>query len=432
MAGFYSTGQPLTVEEIAAAGEVLVNEGRKDISAIVDALLSIGVNDAAREVMGYSDNFAAECLAQMTAAKAAEILNQADMLAPKAYGILANLNGDQAQAILHNTALSLQKLIEIITWNRDDLKIDINKTLSGVILRRKIQVDSGITLTVGGQPGVLIASNIVCSGTITKSYSGASGGSSSRPGGDGGRGGGGLIIVCKSLNNDGTIKADGENGKGTTSGSSSGNGNAGGAGRYYVIGTDSAGKGGNGAEKSDPDGGGAGQVSGGGGGDDQISSYKGGAGGSCTVINFATANDLAMELRKAVVDWWLEQILGKTLSSSTEMPNVYGSGGGEGGAHSYHGGGGGGGGGQIIVLCWSFENNGTIRARGGYGGKEQGSAVTGYGGGGGGGGGGIVYVFYHDLISSGTLSAPGGGVYYNVNPGTPGDPGTAKKFYITA
>jgi hypothetical protein len=136
---------------------------------------------------------------------------------------------------------------------------------------------------------------------------------------------------------------------------------------------------------------------------------------------------LVGEICKAVVDWFIVNVLGKSPTTTKSLPNAYGSGGGGGAAYDGFtaSGGGGGGGGEVLALCVSLNNTGTIRANGGNGGNggTEGSQDCC----GGGGGGGIVYVLYETLVSAGTLSADGGvhGATADYH-GTNGTAGTAK------
>lgn len=89
--------------------------------------------------------------------------------------------------------------------------------------------------------------------------------------------------------------------------------------------------------------------------------------------------------------------------------SIGGAGGGGGGATGESvGGDGGAGGGIIIITCETFENLGTIRARGAAGAAGGGGSNKDPGGGGGGGAGGIVLVLCVQRIALGTIQVTGG------------------------
>jgi hypothetical protein len=136
---------------------------------------------------------------------------------------------------------------------------------------------------------------------------------------------------------------------------------------------------------------------------------------------------LATRIRQSVIDWVIVNVFAKSPTSTQAIPNVYGSGGGGGGVYDARcaGGGGGGGGGEVLALCLSLNNTGTIRANAGNGG--DGGTEGDYDACGGGGGGGIVYALYKTLVNAGTLSAAYGthGATADWH-GTNGTVGTAK------
>jgi hypothetical protein len=338
----------------------------------------------------------------------------------------ANISGNRVQSILYNIPFS-SKLIDIITYGASDLSVTSNTTISGVNRYGTLTVNSGVTLTVGGQPGVLIVKSLNNSGTIAKSPTGGAGGSAGASGaGVGGQGGGGLIIFVDTLVNSGVISADGANGGNGSTIASSGYGGGGGSGLFVRIGADAVGVGGQGGgTPSYP--GGAGGYNGGGGGS---YAYIGGAGDGCSYTSYNIINSLLDDICKAVIDWFISNVLGKSLTTSKSLPNIYGSGGGGGAAYdgSCAAGGGGGGGGEIIALVLTLNNTGTVRANGGNGGNggNEGS----YDAGGGGGGGGIVYVLYKSYANLGTLQANGGGGGGGDFSGSSGSAGTAKAIQI--
>jgi hypothetical protein len=316
------------------------------------------------------------------------------------YSVLSNasLTADKVQSILYLFPFS-SKLVDIITYGASDLTVTANTTITGVNRYRTLTV-SGVTLSCDGQPSVIIAKTIFNNGSIAKTATGGAGGTPGATGaGAGGAGGGGLIIFCDSLIAfpASVLSADGVSGASGSTVSASGKGGGGGAGAFIRMGDPVASGGGGGTTN--------GGANGGGGGYTGNVSYTGGSGGGSSVTDVA---DLFDEVKKAVVDWFIVNVLGKTPTSTKAIPNVYGSGGGGGGAWDAYGagGGGGGGGGEIIILCRILNNNGTIRANGGNGGNggSEGSNDSG----GGGGGGGFIYIFYKIILVTGTIQVNGG------------------------
>ena len=400
MAGFHSVGQALTVEEIAAAGEVLVNEGKKDITEIVAALVAINPTKAAYALSGYSPSFAAQCLAGMSPADAASLLNEAVLEPVVAYDILAdpNLSADEVQAILQSSQLGHGRFVEIITAKAMDVIYYSSGSVTGLLLRRDVTINSEQTLTVNGQPAGFVARKINING----------------------KGAGGLILVCKEFKCPGVVSANGKAGNRASGGN-------GGTGSYWLIGSDVPGKGGNGnayPTYGDP---GQGKRTGGGGGK-ASSSASPGDGGSHNAQNFNSSTALVTQLRKAIIDWWLINAIGKIPTSTTSLPSLYGSGGGAGSSYSWGQysracGEGGGGGGQVLIICTSCDFTGRIEAKGGKGGSSQGDQ---YGSGGGGGGGGIVYILYEESVNnSGSFDVSGGAGGSGGSKGGNGYPGEA-------
>jgi len=356
-------------------------------------------------------------------AEVASILNSANITPSKVVQVLAspcldgarvdsilsheNLGADRLQQILYEAAFN-SELVEALTKGAGDLTVSSDTSISGVNRYSTLTVESGVTLTVNGQPGALIVKTLNNNGTIAKSPTGGSPGTAGEGGGRGGQGGGGIVIFASSLNSSGVIHADGEDGQPGSTTTTGRWGSKGGAGAFFRVGTDAPGTGGDGAYDSTiPESKGAGGVNGGGGGGFSDTRY-GGDGDGSTLTDFSSYSDLADEIRKAVIDWVIVNIFGKSPTSTVSIPNVYGSGGGGGAVASGTGccGGGGGGGGEILALCVELDNTGTIRANGGVGG--DGGTEGAKDNEGGGGGGGIVYVLYKTLVSTGTLQADGG------------------------
>lgn len=405
------------VAYIFPMSEYLYNTGKVTIDEVAKYANDIlTVDSAAFHLQSFSSDFSAR------------ILNSDFFSVSKAQNVIISksLSSDKAQSILYSMiGIGLSKLIDIITYGASNLTVSSNTTISGVNRYGTLTVNSGYTLTIDGQPGVIVANTLNNYGTITKTITGASGGAGAQYAGSGGRGGGGLIIFVKNLTNTNIIGADGANGGSGSTGASYSNGSAGSSGAFYRTDTDLPGNGGNGGYAAYC---GVGNRNGGGGGGTGEPGYYGGNGGSSTITSM-TSTALAETIAKSLIDWIMVNVFGKNPTTTTSIPNVYGSGGG-GGASASTGncGGGGGGGGQILVFCSVLNNTGTIRANGGNGGNggSQGSYDTG----GGGGGGGMVYIFYKSLTNTGTLSASGGSGGSGDLSGYSGSAGTARAIAV--
>jgi len=366
--------------------------------------------------------------------KCASILNDANISVNKAIEILKspNLSADKAQAILYNTHLRWARLIEILTADAPDLTVSEDMSVSGIIRYKNLTVDADYTLHFTSKTGIIIADTITANGTISANYSGGAGGASpgAKPGyGYGGNGGGGLIILCKSLyigGVTGAILANGQKGGGTNPSGTSAAGEPGEDGYAVLIGSDDIGSGATGLAPGAKD---SGLGNWGGGGGSHDLTYKGGDGGSANITRYATANDLYVDLRKALVDWWLQNVAGKTPATVVSFPTIYGAGGGGGGCTGTYAddGGAGGSGGEIIIVTDTFVNDNIIRANGGDAGSGGTLEL------GGGGGGGIVYVLYNTLVDDklGLIEALGGdsGEYNDNYPS--GSDGTARAIQIS-
>jgi len=326
-----------------------------------------------------------------------------------------NLSADQCQSILYALAdgLLIDVLVDLMTYGASDTVVSSTTTITGVNRYRTLSVFAGVTLNANGRPGVIIANKLVNLGTI-KSTDGGAYGTDGYGGGNGGKGGGGLLILAKELYNYGIIQENGANGAGGGTVPTGGN-YSGGAGENgaFVIVLGAPGLGGNGGYQA-----GAGNFNGGGGGGTY--GLAGGAGGGSTSTVY-TASDLL----KAIIDWWLVNVLGKTPTTTKSIPSFYGSGGGAGSARDTYGasGGGGGGGGEIIIFTARLHNSGAIYANGGAGGNGGGEGN--YDAGGGGGGGGIINVIYITATAIGTLAAVGGAGGVGDYSGTDGLDGSA-------
>jgi hypothetical protein len=322
----------------------------------------------------------------------------------KAWCADTGVTADQVQTVLYALCegLRISEIIALLTHDASDTLITSATTITGINRYRQLSVISGITLSVDGQPGVIIAKRIYNYGTVAKTPTGGAGGTTPTSPGKGGAGGGGLIIVADYVYG-GTFTADGAAGEAGGTTATSGAGGAGGAGSMIAI-VSPPGNGGGGAYTTGPQA--AGGKPGGGGGGGYGGSYVGGAGGTVSVTAFEV-DTLISTILKACVDWWLVNVLGRTPTTTTSFPSCYGAGGGGGGEYDTFtdGGGGGGSGGSIIVVCGSLEG-GTYTAKGGAGGN--GGAEGSYDAGGGGGGGGEIYIFYKTLVSSPTIIVDGG------------------------
>jgi len=381
------------------------------------------VDKAAMVIDSMSLTSAATILndSNLAVSKAVSILSSSYISASKVYSILSNagLSADRIQNILFNMPIG-SRFIDIVTNEASSVTITSNTSISGANRYYMLSVASGVTLSLDGQPNVIIAKMIVNNGTMDKTVTGASGGGGVCASGGGGQGGGGVIIFCDTFTNIGTIRANGGNGSFGRYPSCSSNGNAGGAGVFYRVGSDSAGTGGGGGTS----GGGSGGINGGGGGG-AYGYAAGGSGDGSTITTFSTYSDLADDIKKAVADWFIRNVLGKSPSTSKPFPDLKGSGGGSGAAtygptYYFTGGGGGGGGGHIIVICLTASNIGSITSTGGNGGAGSDSNQN---AGGGGGGGGIVYLLYKTALNIGTLTSSGGS---GTQGGGNGSGGTAK------
>jgi hypothetical protein len=337
--------------------------------------------------------------------KVAAVLNDASITVSKIYSAVAAIPANNAQSMLYSWidgGADYDKLLQVILTGATDYSVTANTTLTtGVNRYKTLSIASGVTLTLGAGPGVIVADTVSNSGTIASGWTSASGGSPGASGaGAGGGGAGAVIIVARSITI-GTITANGAAGEAGSTVAASASGGAGGAGNFWLISGDTVPSGGNGDYTT----GGAGNPNGGGGGGG-YDNY-GGAGGTATTSTYSVASDLLKDLFKPLVDWWLVNVMGKTPSSTRSLPSLGGSGGGGGSARdtTSASGGGGGGGGQIIVYGTSV-TAGTVNAIGGGGGA--GGAEGSYDCGGGGGGGGIIYIFYKSLTGTFTYDVSGG------------------------
>lgn len=355
---------------------------------------------------------------KMSVSRIGEIFESPNISSYRIHSILADpkFPADKIQAILYKLVDDgyYDKLIDILTVSASDAVITADTIITNVNRYRNLTVDSGVTLTIDGQPGIIIAYNLTNNGVITKTPTGGLGGSQGGGGtGSGGRGGGGLIIITREIHY-GTYNANGANGGKGSLTSSSGDGGAGGGGSMIRVGADVPGNGGNGGGDTPYYGAGGAPGAGGGGAVSGYAIYAG-KGGVITLTAIDSYLTIYKETLKMAVDWYIINILGKTPTAVKSFYNVYGAGGGGGvGVANYDAGGGGGGSGGQIIVVTIIVDGGVFNARGGnYGAAYGGRAYHG-----GGGGGGIIYVLYRSLVSPPTFNVSGGTGYANGTAGT--------------
>ena len=367
------------------------------------------------------------------------LIGDANLAPSSIKSILASpeISSDRVQEILHGVIdravrsgqrVLLDRIVELMTFDASDASFTTSTTLTtGVNRYRNLSIGSGVTLTLGAGPGVIIADTISNSGTITSGWIRGSGGPSVDGSGAGGSGRGGIIILARNITV-GTIRADGANGGNAHTTASHRDGISGMPGFFWVVDPDRPPSGGRGGGGRDPrtfpsrEGYGLAGVNGGGGGGHYAT---GGFGGTSKVLAFSRPELLVSELFKALVDWWIVNVLGKRPSLVRAIPVLGGSGGGSGSVTDGFNacGGGGGGGGQVIVYGTSV-TAGTISAKGGAGGAGGTEGPTDSGGGG--GGGGVIYVFYKILTGTFTFDVTGGAGGGGDYAGVAGNPGVAR------
>ena len=391
-------------------------DGWPPSASLASAALGKSDEEVITLIKNLDDSFAADILSAFSLTRIKNIVSNPD------------LDVDKAQSILYE--MPRNKIFDLVLEGASSVTFSADSTISGVIRYLDAKVDAGVTLTCDGQPTVIICRNLVNDGNIVKTATGGKGGEGFSTAGDGGCGGGGLIILAKEevLNNN-LISANGEGGEAGTNGSGLyAPGACGEHGNVIVIADDSVGSGGRGGAEHYN----WGRGNWGGGGAGEGSENCGGDGGVCCYLSFNTADEISSELKKALVDWYLVNIIGRTPSKKAEFFDVKGAGGGGGAcetasAYKAGGGGGGGSGGIIIVDSDSINNQGTIEARGGDGGDAEDRGT------GGGGGGGLIYLFYRSSITEGTLSVDGGvkGSAPNGALGMDGTAGVAKSVQVS-
>ena len=331
----------------------------------------------------------------------ARILASSQLSVSKLYSILVNMDADNVQKILYNwvSELLLDRLIDLITHNAPSVTLNANTTFTGVNRFYNLYLNS-YTYTADGQPHVIIAQSIDVPSlsSIVKTPTGGAGGSVVAPGG---RGGGGLIILAKSMTVAGTISANGQRGSDYVGGGRGAGGNNGAMPTVFNLSP------GNGSDTCSYGYGlnvGGKPGAGAGGGYDWNIYDAGGPGGSVTLTNYSTINDLVNALVFPVVDWYIVNVLGKTPTTTSAFPACYGAGGGGGGSC---GGGGGGSGGFIFIYSPLLSLTGTLSANGGDGGNADTSADSScYNGGA--GGGGLIFAITRMYVPPSKISVNGG------------------------
>ena len=417
----------------SAADEIASAMETKSVDEGVTFLNGPITTDFAASIFNSSNltaDKAASILNSIAVDRIADIFNSSNILGARVKNILSSssISADRTQEILYKMFDKgyHDKLIEILASAGSSSEITADTTITdGVSIYNELTVDSGVTLTVGAPPGVIIANTITNNGTIKSGWVKAAGGSTQYDSSHGGDGAGGLILLAKTLSI-GTISADGYDGEERADTIPEGNGSGadGEPGFFWVISPDSPPLGGLGGGGSD-----FGQVAhvNGGGGGCNDETYMGGESGNGSYRVFDTTNDLLSELFESVIDWWIENILSKTPTTTKSIPSLGGSGGGGGydyrfsSTAGHRGGNGGGGAGEIIVYGTSI-TAGTLTAKGGNG--ELGTKVNIAGAipGGGGAGGGVIYVFYKSLSGTNTFGVSGGSGVGEV-PSTSGEDG---------
>jgi hypothetical protein len=344
--------------------------------------------------------------------KVALVLYDANITTSKAQQILTNTNmtASKAQSILYSMVEQgfYNKLIDVITLNAPNASYTSNTTLStGVNRYRNLSIASGVTLTLGAEPGVIVAYSVTNNGTIASGWVKGAGGSPGHSGGGtGGVGRGAVVILANSIAI-GTVTSNGSNGTNGGSAVCVSSGYSGGSGNFMLISGDFIPYGGDGGCPYI----GTGKPNGGGGGGTNYvwgsTPIRGGNGGDATAVIYQNSQSLLTYLFKPICDWWLVNVVNKTPSVTISIPSLGGSGGGGGGTvcSECSGGGGGGGGGQIIIYGANV-TAGTVQAKGGNGGAGYNNTCTGcYGGG---GGGGVIYILYRNLTGTFTYTVSGG------------------------
>jgi len=240
-------------------GQTVLERSPGGIAAIFES--SPYIDTLAGFLEGINADFGAKVLKSISSSKANAVLKN------------TYLSGDKAQALLYRFSLE-DKLVDILTYDAPSVSVTANTTITGVNRYRSLSIASGVTLTVDGQPGAIIAYSLDNGGTIDKTATGAPGGAPGGAGGGaGGAGGGELIVFSRDLSNSGAIRANGAPGGNGSTVAVRAAGGKGGSGLFVVVGSDVAGSGGAGGNSAM---GGAGGVNGGGGGGAYV--YIGGAG----------------------------------------------------------------------------------------------------------------------------------------------------------
>jgi len=391
--------------------EILLDHIKYLIKDLDTNISNMSVDDLADGLAKNTDDYSAMVLASLSDDLAADILNSPKMPASKAKSILSSprISADRVQSILYKMIdlKYFDKLINIMTFDAIDETISANTSnTEGIIRRKTLTINAGVTLSIDAPPGVIIADTIDNEGVIVSGWIKGAGGSTPEPTGKGGDGAGGLIIIARTMTI-GEIHADGRDGESGSTTSTEGDGGDGGAGMFWEIEGYPPGSGGKGGTHNNY---GSGSINaGGGGGTYNIGGAvpRSGSGGAATRTIYNTAEDLIKEIFKCIIDWYIQNILGKTPSTVKSIPELGGSGGGGGLDWDGYGcaGGGGGGGGEIIIYGTTI-NAGYVTAKGGKGGNggSEGSIDEA----GGGGGGGVIYVFYKVLNGTMTYDVSGG------------------------
>ena len=331
-----------------------------------------------------------------------------------------DVSSNKIQNVMYTMADNVStyyRLIELITCTADNVTLQSSETYYNVSIFNYLYLNGKIYYA-DGQPHVII-SNVIESGTVSKTATGGTGGNSPTSGGNGGSGGGGLILVAREIKSV-TINANGGNGQNGWPNIYVSDGTGGSGGNGYLIGVSGDSIGGDGGD----------------GGDDTHDNVHGGSGGIATVDLYTDYSLFSSNIIKAACDWVIVHVLNKSLSSYMQFPNIYGSGGGGGGVGQYCAGGGGGGqGGEVIIVSTKVQC--TINAKGGNGGNAAVAPAAEGGGwatatGGDGGDGGVIYVMYiySASVSSNVSGGSGGNGVEGGSAGSSGQNGLVKVVQI--
>lgn len=369
--------------------------------SLIENFLSQGPENTAGRWAGQPTQQLANEMSKLTHNWTGSVLKTGKIPASKAKAALdltfpagQESDDDEFQDIMRVQPLS--HLLDLMGQSLSDTTISSNTTISGFNAYKNLTIESGNTLTLDGQPALLLVTNTLeNNGAIKKTTTGASGGGGGGdPDAEGGIGGGGTYILVKIFQNNKLIKSNGTNGNNANEAPNDTDGENGNNGLEITVeGTSNMKNGGTGGNTS------AGQ-----------NATNPGTGGSQTTTNM-TSSEVLEHIKQVLTDLWLQNIENRNPSSTISSKNIKGNGGGGGDGEmgmeeTAAGGGGGGSGGQILTYCVELNNQDTIKSIGGSGGSPYingGSVVSGANN----GGDGSIVIGYKTLTSQGTLTAGG-------------------------